>query len=276
VNLHSLSQRLEARRRRIVGALKGKPVAHFIHVGKTGGTAMKATLRAAPDDGAYTLFVHGHAQTLRHVPVGEKVVFFLREPLSKFASGFNYRQRQALPMFNIPWRPEETAAFAHFTTPNQLARSLSAEDAETSAKARAAMCGIHQVKDSVFRWFESEAYFLSRLDDILFIGFQEQLDADFEILKQRLGLPSKLLLPGSADPLYQQAPSPAEPLDQIAVANLTDWYAADLRFYALCRKLREQGSVTGHAVRRLKSRRTPPSSTRGGAGARRRQPSPTD
>jgi hypothetical protein len=182
--------------------------------------------------------VHGHAQTLRRTPVGEKVVFFLREPLSKFVSGFNYRQRQARPMFDIPWRPEEAVAFGEFATPNQLARSLSAEDAETRARAEAAMRAIHQVKDSVFRWFESEAYFLSRLDDILFIGFQEQLDADFEIVKQRLGLPPGLVLPAPTEPRYQKSPSPPEPLDQTAVANLTTWYAADLRFYALCRKLR--------------------------------------
>jgi hypothetical protein len=247
VSLRSLRERLESRRRRFVGSLKGKPVAHFIHVGKTGGTAMKATLRACPDAGDYTLFVHGHAQTLRRVPVGEKVVFFLRDPLSKFVSGFNYRQRQAQPLFHIPWRPEEAVAFGHFAAPNQLARALSAEDAETRARAQTAMRGIHQVKDSVFRWFESEAYFLSRLDDILFIGFQEQLEADFEVLKRRLGLPPGLALPGTTEALYQKSPL-AEPLDQTAVANLTSWYAADLRFYALCRELRAQRSLAGEGA----------------------------
>jgi hypothetical protein len=237
--LRSLTERARFRGRRLVGALKGKPVAHFIHVGKTGGTAMKLALRSRPDAGVYTLFVHGHAQTLRKVPVGEKVVFFLREPVSRFVSGFNYRQRGGRPHFDIPWRPYEAVAFERFANANQLARTLSSDDPEEQAAAREAMCSIHQVRDSVFRWFESEAYFRSRLGDVLFIGFQEQLDADFEALKQVAGLPADLQLPDPESSAYQKSPVAREPLDELAITNLTAWYADDLRFYALCRQLRE-------------------------------------
>ncbi|HVN02580.1 MAG TPA: hypothetical protein VMT68_20435 [Caulobacteraceae bacterium] len=239
--LRGLGERIQQRRRRLVGALKGKPVAHFIHVGKTGGTAIKQALRSCPDAGAYTLFVHGHAQTLRGVPAGEKVVFFLRDPVSKFVSGFDYRLRGSLPHFDIPWRPHEAEAFARFTSAAALAKALSSEDPDERARAGQAMRSIHHVRDSVVaRWFESEAYFRSRLDDVLFIGFQEDLAADFERLKRVLGLPPALTLPGPDTVAYQKSPTPPEPLDTVARANLVAWYADDVRFYALCRRLRDE------------------------------------
>ena len=245
--LRSLPDRWDIGRRRLVGALRGKPVAHFIHVGKTGGTAMKAALRTAPDAGAYTLFVWGHFQTLRRVPRGEKVVFFLRDPVSKFVSGFNYRQREARPHFHIPWRAGEVLAFRRFQSPGELARALSSDDPALRAEAVAAMGAIHQVKDSVFRWFESEDYFRERLDDVLFIGFQDRLADDFEALKRALGLPQTLALPGEDDSRYQKSLSQAEPLDALAVANLTAWYAADIRFYDFCRRFADARAASDGA-----------------------------
>ena len=38
-------------------------------------------------------------------------------------------------------------------------------------------------------WLGDEDAFRSRLPDLFFIGFQERLDDDFELLKQKLGLP---------------------------------------------------------------------------------------
>ena len=66
-----------------------------------------------------------------------------------------------------------------------------------------AMRNIAHVRDSYWKWFESEEYFLSRLEDLFFIGFQEHLSADFEILKSKLRLPDSLLLP--MDPIQAHA-----------------------------------------------------------------------
>src|ERR1700761_2318781 len=112
------SHALMNRKRRLLGRVRGKPVAHLIHVGKTGGTALKQTLLPYVDAGAYTLFLHGHSMTLQRLVPGEKAFFFQRDPISKFASAFYYRQREGRPHYHIPWRPYEAAAFAHFETAN--------------------------------------------------------------------------------------------------------------------------------------------------------------
>ena len=54
-----------------------KQTAHFLHVGKTGGTAVKEALRNHLDSGRYTIKLHRHKTTLADVPKGEKVFFFL-------------------------------------------------------------------------------------------------------------------------------------------------------------------------------------------------------
>jgi len=229
---------LRTHKRYVLGKLRGKPVAHLIHVGKTGGTALRKTLVPYVDAGRYTIFLHGHSMTLSRLRPGEKAFFFQREPLSKFLSAFYYRQRQARPYWHIPWRPDEALAFAQFNSANDLANALSAADGELRAKAVHAMRSIHHVKDSVFRWLVDEAYFLSRLDDILFIGFQEQLGQDFDALKRILHLPDTVHLPTEDSGVYQKTPASLKYLDATAEANLRAWYARDIEFYELCRRIR--------------------------------------
>jgi hypothetical protein len=228
------------RKRRLLGRLRRKPVAHLIHVGKTGGTALKQTLLPYVDAGTYTVFLHGHAMTLALLEPGEKTFFFQRDPISKFASAFYYRKREGRPHYHIPWRPYEAAAFADFQTANHLANSLSAEDPSQRARAERAMRSIHHVRDSAFRWFGDEAYFLSRLDDVLFIGFQDRLQHDFEILRGILGVPIEARLPPEDASARQKTPENDKYLDSTAVENLRAWYSHDLAFYELCRRIRRE------------------------------------
>ncbi len=96
---------------------------------------------------------------------------------------------------------------------------------------------VAHVRDSYWKWFEREDYFLSRLEDLFFIGFQEQLSADFEIFKSKLGLPVNLLLP--TDPIQAHANQPGldKTLQNDAVENLRRWYAGDFLFLDLCRSI---------------------------------------
>src|SRR3569833_371466 len=145
------------RKRHLLSRLRGKPVAHLIHIGKTGGTALRQALLPYVDAGAYTLFLHGHSMTLALLEPGEKTFFFQRDPISKFASAFCYRQREGRPHYHTPWRPYEAEAFAHFDNANDLANSLSAPDPVRRARAEYAMRNIHHVRDSVFRWLIDES-----------------------------------------------------------------------------------------------------------------------
>jgi len=170
------------------------------------------------------------------VPRGEKVIFFLRDPISRFVSAFQSRRREDKPRYFYPWTEGERIAFEEFDTPNQLALALSSSDGMKKERAEAAMRNISHVKVSYWNWFQNEEYLKSRLSDLYFIGFQERLVDDFEILKSRIGLPESARLPDD-DVLANKNPNDEHAdLDDEAVANLQAWYEDDFRLIALCRQ----------------------------------------
>jgi hypothetical protein len=224
---------------------RGKQVLHFLHVSKTGGTAIKHVLKAYRVTSGHAIVLHGHRFTLREMQNGDKAVFCLRSPTSRFVSGFYSRQRQGQPRYFEPWKPDEKIAFAQFQTPNQLALALSSVDDAERLRAEKAMHSIAHVNNGYAKWFESEEYLLSRLPDIFFIGFQETLAEDFETLKSKLGLPSTLKLPTDDITAHRNPEHLDKKLDKQAIENLNRWYADDFRFVALCQKIRGLSSQRG-------------------------------
>ncbi len=214
---------------------RGKRPVQFIHVGKTGGSAIKSALRPHRKHGSYVIILNRHPVRLQDIPAGDRVVFFLRDPLSRFVSGFYSRQRKGMPRHFSPWSPEEELAFGRFTSPNALAVALSSDDTTERLNARKAMKSIEHVRNSYWKWFEDEEYFRSRLNDIFFVGFQETLDADFGKLVEKLGLPADVSLPTDEVSAHRNPAFLDYELDPIAARNLREWYADDFEFIALCR-----------------------------------------
>lgn len=220
--------------------IQGKQVVHFLHIGKTGGTAIKHALGPYRETARYIIKRHGHNKTLRDIPDGEGVIFFLRDPLTRFSSGFNSRLRRGEPRGHNPWSAAEEEAFSRFDTPNRLATALSSDDDEERRRATAAMESIAHVRDSFWKWFESEEYFLSRMEDIFFIGFQENLSQDFEIVKSKLGVPQTVNLPSDEILAHKNPAHFDKALDDRAIENLEHWYAEDIKFYAKCKSYAER------------------------------------
>lgn len=230
------------------GAHDAVPVpVHFLHVRKTGGTAIKHAIGTAQESGAgdgtglpCVVHLHRHAVRLRDVPAGEKFFFFVRDPVGRFVSGFYSRKRKGRPRYFRQWSERERDAFERFATPDRLACALTSVNDDERAAAESAMRSIPHVRDGYWKWFESEDYFLSRLEDLFFIGFQKRLDDDFEILKSRLRLPRELVLPGDDIRSHANPRHLDRTLRDAAVANLHRWYEEDFRFLELCdRVIRE-------------------------------------
>jgi hypothetical protein len=211
---------------------------HMLHPGKTGGSAVKAAFRQAPVNPERILHLHRHMTKLRDVPAGDRVFFFVRDPLTRFVSGFYSRQRQGQPRYSAPWNPAEKVAFQKFATPNALGGALASRNPAVRAAAVAAMKGIRHVKSSYWEWFHDPAYFESRLGDVLFIGFQETLDADFQILKSLLNLPRDIQLPQDDATSHRSPAGLDRTLNERAEAALRKWYAADYEFVERCREIR--------------------------------------
>jgi hypothetical protein len=209
---------------------------HFLHIGKTGGTAVKHALQ--PFAASYRIVLHPHATSLRDVPAGQRFFFFLRDPVARFVSGFNSRKRCGRPRYDYPWSAGERAAFGRFATPDDLARSLWSPDAAIAEAAAAAMRRIGFVRGSYADWLLGPDWLVSRLSDLRFIGLQESLAADFETLKRLLRLPDDCRLPDDPIEAHCAPAGSGRDLGAAAVANLRRWYANDLAFYDFCRELR--------------------------------------
>jgi hypothetical protein len=151
---------------------------HVLHVGKTGGTALNHVLIQYAGVSRFRPVFGGHVLTIADVPIGERFMFFIRDPLSRFVSAFNSRLREGRPRYHYPWRDEEKVAFSIFKTPNELATALSADDSSLRKKAEAAMHGIGHVNTGYSFWFGDESSFRARVSDLFFIGFQERLEDD--------------------------------------------------------------------------------------------------
>lgn len=225
---------------------------HFLHVGKTGGMAIKAAVRQGGDEPRHELIgnsaesvcspghrilLHEHGTSLKDVPKGDKFFFFLRDPVSRFVSGFFERRRKGLPQSYYSWGKVEHMAFQRYQTPNQLALALSAESENEREFAAHAMHNIGHVKDFYSRWYESKEYFLSRISDALMVGRVEKIDSHFSKLKSNLNLSPKSDLPTSEEGANKNPyPSSKTNLDEEARRNLRKWYRKDYGFLELCEK----------------------------------------
>lgn len=213
-----------------------KEVLHFLHIGKTGGTAIKYALANTPSTECYTLKLHRHRTRLRNIPEGEKVMFFVRDPIARFVSGFYSRMRQGQPRYANPWKEGEEEAFALFKTPNELAMGLASEDEERRLAAVEAMKKIGHVRSSYWDWFENEEYLHSRFGDLYYIGFQENSREDFEAIKRKLRLPAALQLPTDDVEAHKTPGDLDRRLEPTALQALREWYARDYVFMKFCKE----------------------------------------
>lgn len=220
--------------------LSGKRRAHFLHINKTAGSAVKESLSRHRVTDAYVLELHNHRTRLRDVPVGDAFFFFLRHPIARFYSGFVHRLNKSRPKYHTEWSDAEAAAFHQFSSPNAIAEALSAPSPKRRVAAERGMRSIFHVQTSFYDWIESDAYFETRRADLLLIGFQETAREDFGRLVNLLGLPRSLSLvndPTAANRVSTNGDdSWAVLLSPLAQANLYGWYAEDIHFYERCVK----------------------------------------
>jgi hypothetical protein len=225
--------------KRLGGALWSTrlPRAHFLHIGKTAGSAVRSALLPHRAAGAYRVTFQPHNVTLRDIPPTDAFFFVVRDPIARYVSGFYGRQRQGKPRYYHPWSEFEREVFARFTSANDLGEALGSADPAIRDYAERAMRHIGHVKRSYWDWFVDEPTFRARQDRILFIGFQETLAEDFPALLEALRLDPQISLPTDETSAHRSPASANRGLSAEARAALRAWYAADYRFVAICREL---------------------------------------
>ncbi len=237
--LYSFYLKIKLAGPRLEARFKKKTLVHFLHLGKTGGTSIKSALKCKKttySNNQYIIFCHSHLGRLKDTRPGEKVFFFVRNPIERFVSGFYSRKRKGMPRIYSEWNAGEKKAFKKFQTPNQLAVSLSAEDKAVRAAAVKAFEKIRHVNSSYWDWFENSDYFLKRINNIVFAGTTKNLNQDFLKLKKIFKLPEELKLPTNQAEMHKNPEHLDKNLEPQAIKNLRSWYDKDFQFIKLLKK----------------------------------------
>jgi hypothetical protein len=224
-----------------LAAVTGRTNVHFLHIRKTGGTTIKHVLIDHQVLARHVLHLHPHRVRLADIPRGHKVMFVVRDPVTRFVSGFGSRLRQGAPAHHVPWTADEARAFAQFKDPESLALALDATHPDHAA-ALHAMASITHIRASYWDWFSNEALLAEREDQIFFIGRIETFAADFAALKPALALPDSLVLPEDAKSTNRSAgvPGTSSRLGEEAVRQIHAWYQRDYDFLAFCDRWRQR------------------------------------
>lgn len=218
------------------------PNFYFMHVGKTGGTYASTAVRKLNNKAELDMTFGAHRLHLPGI-VGKdpeaRVIFGLRHPLEIFTSGFFSRLRQGAPTYHSAWSGAEEKAFAVFSTPNELAEALTADDSERRRAAQHAMRSIQHVKKGLHFYLESARTLEHYRENVFFILDQEHLDEDLDRLFARFDkvFPKRLREDNARKHRNPNALDKA--LSPEAVANLEAHYANDIEIYTKCLEIRE-------------------------------------
>jgi Sulfotransferase family len=214
---------------------------HFLHIGKTGGTAIKWALRRSeiPDTPYGPIQLHRHSFKMRQVPLTDRVIFFVRDPISRFMSGFYSRQSKGQPRYYYEWTEGERAAFEAFPSPQALAAALGSEEYEQRRQARRAIRSIRHTRP-MYGYTGGPLRLRLRSRQIIYIGRLETINADWKQIKALLELPPELKLPTGPWRAHRQKQPLDMTLDDSARRSLEEAYRGDFKLVEYCDKVRER------------------------------------
>lgn len=215
----------------------------LLHIGKTGGTAANAVLKANNKLGVgQAVKCYRHKIGLKDVVednLAENVMFFIREPVSRYISAFNSRLRMGYPRHHGQWSPGEEIAFGHFKTPNELAEALSSPGAEVREHAQQAMTHIKHLKKAYQHYLGSVELLEQEKDRIYFIAATESLDGDFRLMRNLLGVSPDLEMPTDDYGAHRTPEGFEQTVSELGRKNVMDYYKTDYEIYDWCVKRRE-------------------------------------
>jgi hypothetical protein len=215
-----------------------------VHIGKTGGSYLKARLREASRIGPTKILTpRGHTMTLSRAIKQDPdtgILFAIRDPYTLFVSAFNSRQRKGQPRLYNEHTPGEAAAFARFLAPDELAVALGSVRPAVRREAKQAMESISHLRRA-YSWYLKDIATLERhADHIVYILQTETLDDDLRDLRRRLDIP--IQIPEAVTGLEKHAAPGGQSTDLSSRgrAALRLFWRAEFQLYGWTKGYREQ------------------------------------
>lgn len=221
---------LEIALRRVRRTRPGRRVIYFLHIGKAAGSQVKQALEQINQgQSAVLMQAMRHHVTLQDIPEPADYFFSIRDPISRFRSGFYSRKRCGQPLNNIPWTRYEEQAFTAFEHANDLAEGLFA-GGEAGMRAAAAIKSIEHTARDQIDWFAQAGDIFATRPPVWVLR-QEHLEEDFATFLDRAGIAIRPDLRRDPTGAHANDYSQVPPLSDRARENLRKWYCQDYAFY---------------------------------------------
>ena len=133
----------------------------FLHIPKTGGSAIGNYLNTLSNQGHVTPLKFSHAWTLGAIASrfpDTMVSFMLRDPLERTVSAFNSRLRQGRPRHNNNWRHGEAISFSMFPGVEEFLRACTRDDDYSISAVTFAFKNITHLYHGYAFYFESPEF----------------------------------------------------------------------------------------------------------------------
>lgn len=232
-----------AGKRLVLRLLDRRPRLHFLHIGKNAGTQIQVICARVNAAGhAKRIEVHPHEVMLPDLPPQDPYFFSIRNPVTRFYSGFYSRKRKGRPHYSYNWTRNEAIVFGRFEHANDLAEALFTPG-ETGAAAARAMLSVQHVAMHQHHWFNLHGQFLTLRPPVHIIR-QEHFDTDMAVFLRKIGAPPDMTPKQVRGAAHKNDYAGIPDLSPLAIANLERWYAADFEFYRDCADWIAQNGTT--------------------------------
>jgi len=208
---------------------KGIKNIHFLHVGKTGGAAIKNTLNNYITS-QYCFFGHHHIIKLKHISNKDKVIFSVRDPIERFISAF-YFAKDRSKFIGKFFSPKACYYLDHFDTADDLAIALYSKLYKERIIAQQTMLLVPHLKENYWYWFKNKDYLQKRLTSILYVFSCKNLNNDFLKFRDFINADSTLELPQKKDiKANVNFNKHNKTISNEGIENLKKWLTKDFEF----------------------------------------------
>lgn len=161
--------------------LHGKEVIYLLHVNKAAGTSLLAAIGELSWTSQRGFLIPlPHRFGIRDIPERYKVACFVRNPASRFDSGFEHTQKGGFPAYNFILSAEEEMVFRNFPSFQELIDATNSSDPEKRVLSESAWSTLFHLRMNYRHYFGDIEYLRSQLHRIVFVGEQEDFAEDWK------------------------------------------------------------------------------------------------
>jgi len=159
----------------------GKEVVYVIHINKTAGTSLVSSIRNLGWKAKKFFIVPlPHNVGIMDVPHHQKIAFFVRNPLTRFASGFEHVKHRGRPAYDYVLTDNEEYVFKHFQSFQELVEATNSPEGRLNELSVFAWSSVVHLRLNYRHYFGDIDYLRRQLDRIVFVGEQEDFAEDWK------------------------------------------------------------------------------------------------